>query len=501
MSGSGVTGASVGQTTAQTDMSQVAGAPPGTSAPAASAQTVLSSVARTLDVISRFGGATPPVSGDAPLWPAPPRSASALAASQNLPPLSAAALATELAKTVGKSGLFYESHLMQWLAGQRSAASLGSEPQARVDARGLSLSLDFANDAAKDATAGHAWLDNARATQFTPEMPDLHAPARTVATPQTPAAGGGACRVSARCAAVRTVEFADSGRRERRGRSRRTAEPAGIRAASVDRGGYSSGDDQHRAPAAGRARQRAVPLAERSLAGHALRVGNRPRAARSLQSRRCRRPTCLAHARITLSLPALGMVDAELVLTGETLAARIKASDAGARRLAADGPAVRASAGGGGTRADVSLRALYGQCHRSRHSGGQKCRGEETGALAARTSVPRAVARAERNMSTPGNPPYTRKQATALAYEAGDRESTPRVIAKGYGMVAEMIVQRAKEAGLYVHESPEMVSVLMQVDLDAHIPPALYQAVAELLSWVYRPENEEPMRETGRAVR
>jgi flagellar biosynthesis protein len=46
-----------------------------------------------------------------------------------------------------------------------------------------------------------------------------------------------------------------------------------------------------------------------------------------------------------------------------------------------------------------------------------------------------------------------------------------------------------------------MVSLLMQVDLDAHIPPALYQAVAELLSWVYRLENEEPLREAGRAAR
>jgi flagellar biosynthesis protein len=98
-------------------------------------------------------------------------------------------------------------------------------------------------------------------------------------------------------------------------------------------------------------------------------------------------------------------------------------------------------------------------------------------------------------------PLYTRRQATALAYEAGNREATPRVVAKGYGMVAEMIVQRAKEAGLYVHESPEMVSLLMQVDLDSHIPPALYQAVAELLSWVYRLENEEPLREAGRTVR
>ncbi len=104
-------------------------------------------------------------------------------------------------------------------------------------------------------------------------------------------------------------------------------------------------------------------------------------------------------------------------------------------------------------------------------------------------------------MSGPDHPPYTRRQATALAYDAGNREASPRVVAKGYGIVADMIVQRAKEAGLYVHESPEMVSLLMQVDLDAHIPPALYQAVAELLSWVYRLENEEPLREAGRAIR
>ncbi|KMY85945.1 Flagellar biosynthesis protein FlhB [Candidatus Paraburkholderia calva] len=90
-----------------------------------------------------------------------------------------------------------------------------------------------------------------------------------------------------------------------------------------------------------------------------------------------------------------------------------------------------------------------------------------------------------------------RKQATELVYEPGSREATPRVVAKGYELVAEMIVQRAKEAGVYVHDSPEMVSLLMQVDLDAHIPPALYQAVAELLAWVYRLENEELIREAG----
>jgi len=51
----------------------------------------------------------------------------------------------------------------------------------------------------------------------------------------------------------------------------------------------------------------------------------------------------------------------------------------------------------------------------------------------------------------------SRKQATALTYDTKNADAAPRVVAKGYGLVAEMIVQRAKDAGLYVHESPEMV--------------------------------------------
>ena len=95
----------------------------------------------------------------------------------------------------------------------------------------------------------------------------------------------------------------------------------------------------------------------------------------------------------------------------------------------------------------------------------------------------------------------SRKRAAALVYDPKGGDAAPRVVAKGYGVLAEMIVARAHDAGLYVHTAPEMVSLLMQVDLDSHIPPALYQAVAELLSWVYRLENEEPLREAGRPIR
>ncbi|NMM28538.1 MAG: flagellar biosynthesis protein [Glaciimonas sp.] len=80
------------------------------------------------------------------------------------------------------------------------------------------------------------------------------------------------------------------------------------------------------------------------------------------------------------------------------------------------------------------------------------------------------------------------QNAVALAYQAG--EGSPKVVAKGRGLVAEAIIARAREHGVFVHESKELVAMLMQVDLDDRIPPALYRAVAELLAWLYQIEAE-----------
>ena len=77
-----------------------------------------------------------------------------------------------------------------------------------------------------------------------------------------------------------------------------------------------------------------------------------------------------------------------------------------------------------------------------------------------------------------------RPTAAALRYRDGMK--VPVLVAKGRGLVAEEIVRRAKAAGVYVHESPELVSLLMQIDLDERIPPSLYRAVAEILVWVYQ---------------
>jgi flagellar biosynthesis protein len=86
---------------------------------------------------------------------------------------------------------------------------------------------------------------------------------------------------------------------------------------------------------------------------------------------------------------------------------------------------------------------------------------------------------------------HSKKQqsAVALAYQGGD--PAPKVVAKGKGLLAEQIIGRAREAGVFVHESKELVALLMEVDLDRQIPPGLYRAIAELLAWLYHIESAQ----------
>jgi flagellar biosynthesis protein len=79
--------------------------------------------------------------------------------------------------------------------------------------------------------------------------------------------------------------------------------------------------------------------------------------------------------------------------------------------------------------------------------------------------------------------------AVAIAYQTGD--NAPKVVAKGKGLIAEEIISRAKEHGVFIHQSKELVSLLMKVDLDQDIPPNLYRVVAELLAWLYHIETEK----------
>jgi flagellar biosynthesis protein len=89
------------------------------------------------------------------------------------------------------------------------------------------------------------------------------------------------------------------------------------------------------------------------------------------------------------------------------------------------------------------------------------------------------------------NKEIIRKQQSAVAIAYQDGDSAPKVVAKGSGLTAEKIIATAQEAGVFVHESKELVALLMEVDLDRQIPPGLYRAIAELLAWLYYIESAQ----------
>ncbi|MCX5772743.1 MAG: EscU/YscU/HrcU family type III secretion system export apparatus switch protein [Candidatus Hydrogenedentes bacterium] len=78
-----------------------------------------------------------------------------------------------------------------------------------------------------------------------------------------------------------------------------------------------------------------------------------------------------------------------------------------------------------------------------------------------------------------------RRHAVALRYNV-QKDAAPRVVAKGAGLLADRIIEVARENGVHVHEDAQMVAVLAKVKLDSPIPEELYRAVAEVLAFVYR---------------
>lgn len=76
-------------------------------------------------------------------------------------------------------------------------------------------------------------------------------------------------------------------------------------------------------------------------------------------------------------------------------------------------------------------------------------------------------------------------KAVALKYNENDGHA-PKVVAKGVGAVAGRILHSANEHGIPIYQNKTLTGMLMAVELDQEIPPELYQAVAEVLAYIYR---------------
>ena len=77
------------------------------------------------------------------------------------------------------------------------------------------------------------------------------------------------------------------------------------------------------------------------------------------------------------------------------------------------------------------------------------------------------------------------KKAAALRYDVS-RNAAPTITAKGSGKIAERIVALARDHHIPMVEDGNLVQILEKLDLNTEIPTELYQAVAEVLVFVYR---------------
>ncbi|CAG9225042.1 Flg_hook domain-containing protein [Paraburkholderia sabiae] len=377
-------GARAGATASQADASLNVKTPPVSPIPAtpaplpASAQTALSAVALTLDAITRYGGeATPALVGQMPVWPAAPAidiapllvdtgaNAQQAAASGNAPPQNAsganaaqgtnaasnivaapvpvAELAAALQRTVAESGLFYESHLAQWLSGQRPVESLAGEAQNRL----ADAASQPQSDAGQDADDANAWTQG-RPSGNTGAAAFAAAVAAARGEPEGPQ---GPHNQSAR---FTTFDLATHDIIDMPADNARSSQQAAMT--------HAAGDDpntpQQQSMQAS-LHPATIPLVRQQLdllaTGQFRWTGEAWPGARldwtieqdGDEWRRSGNGASSAddeypwRTRLTLSLPSLGTVDADLTLTGTRLVARVQASPGGAARLAAQGETFR----------------------------------------------------------------------------------------------------------------------------------------------------------------
>ncbi|WP_428739324.1 EscU/YscU/HrcU family type III secretion system export apparatus switch protein [Sulfurimonas sp.] len=76
-------------------------------------------------------------------------------------------------------------------------------------------------------------------------------------------------------------------------------------------------------------------------------------------------------------------------------------------------------------------------------------------------------------------------KAAALKYDAS-KNSAPKVTAKGEGKTAQKIIEIAKENGVPIKEDQDLIELLSKVELGHEVPPAMYKAIAEVFSFIYR---------------
>ncbi|MFA1818586.1 EscU/YscU/HrcU family type III secretion system export apparatus switch protein [Virgibacillus oceani] len=82
-----------------------------------------------------------------------------------------------------------------------------------------------------------------------------------------------------------------------------------------------------------------------------------------------------------------------------------------------------------------------------------------------------------------------RKKAAALKYDHKSK-AAPRLTAKGTGLTANNILDKANENDIPVIEDASLAELLAALTINETIPEELYQAVAEVFAFIYQADQQ-----------
>jgi flagellar biosynthetic protein FlhB len=89
--------------------------------------------------------------------------------------------------------------------------------------------------------------------------------------------------------------------------------------------------------------------------------------------------------------------------------------------------------------------------------------------------------------------------AVAVRYKEG-KDNAPVIVAKGKNLMAEKIKEIARKNSVIITENPPLARELVKLEIGWEIPGELFQAVAEVLAFVYQAKGKIKLEDSGEKV-
>lgn len=84
------------------------------------------------------------------------------------------------------------------------------------------------------------------------------------------------------------------------------------------------------------------------------------------------------------------------------------------------------------------------------------------------------------------------QKAVALGYDE-KKDDAPKVLASGKGLIAEKIIEIARDNNIPMHKDTDLVEILSLLEIDESIPIEVYSVVAKIFTYIYEQNKQKKL--------